>query len=270
MSKAHGYAWELAGEIMQAAIVTLKPGQSVVGEAGAMLYIQESIELDTGLSTRSDSPSIMEGLLEAAKRKLAGDSFFVTHFRNTGRKAAEVAFAAPFPGTILHLDLDSMPEGVVLQKDAFLCGSEDIRISLAFQTNILAGLFSGGGFILQRITSEEKGAAVLAHACGTLIERTLADGELLRIDAGCVVAYEPSVQFDVKLVGNVSTMLFGGHGAFFATLQGPGRIWVQTMPFSRLAARIWDAAPQRRRLEQEQVRVARVAADEAVRTHAKC
>ena len=163
-----------------------------------------------------------------------------------------------------------MPEGVVLQKDSFLCGPEDIRIALAFQTNILAGVFGGGGFILQRITSEEKGAVVLAHACGTLIERTLADGELLRIDAGCVVAYEPSVQFNVKLVGNVSTMLFGGHGAFFATLQGPGRIWVQTMPFSRLAARVWDAAPQRHRMEEAQGHIAREAADQAIRTHAKC
>ena len=148
---------------------------------------------------------------------------------------------------------------------AFLCGSPGIEIAPTVQRSIMAGLFGGEGFILQKVTAAAPGATVLAHACGSLIERTLADGETLRIDAGCVVAYEPSVAFDVKAIGNLPTMLFAGHGAFFATLRGPGRVWVQTMPFPRLAARVWDAAPQRKALPKEQERVAREAAEDAVK-----
>ena len=250
---------------MQAAVVTLGPGQGCVGEAGAMLYVSDAIELETGLTTKPEGRSVAGAVLEAVKRKVAGDSFLVTRFRNAGSDRAEVAFSAPFPGKILRVELDRHPDGIVLQKDAFLCGSQGIEIVPTLQRSILAGLFGGEGFILQKVTSSAPGATVLAHACGSLIERTLTAGESLRIDAGCVVAYEPSVTFDVKVIGNLPTMMFAGHGAFFATLRGPGRVWVQTMPFARLAARVWDAAPQRKALPQEQERVAREAAEDAVK-----
>ena len=265
MTTPHGIRWHVTGDSIQAACVTLPPGEGVVGEAGAMLFAGDGIDLSTGLTTRSDDPSIVSSIAEAIRRKVAGDTFFVTRFTNSGKSPAEVAFAAPYPGTIVRLDLDGLPDGIILQKDSFLCGSRDIDISVAFQRNVLAGLFGGEGFILQRIRSAEKGATVLAHAGGALLERTLAAGESLRIDAGCVVAYEPSVEFDVRVVNNVPTLLFGGKGVFFATLTGPGRVWMQTMPFPRLASRIWEAAPQHRELERDQ----QAAAAEAVKAQVK-
>ncbi len=261
MGKQNAIRWHVTGDSIQAATVTLPPGEGVVGEAGAMLFAGDGIDLSTGLTTRTDDPSIVSSIAEAIRRKVAGDTFFVTRFTNSGKVPSEVAFSAPYPGTIVRLDLDGLPEGIILQKDAFLCGSRDIEITVAFQRNVLAGIFGGEGFILQRIRSGSKGAVVLAHAGGSLLERTLGAGESLRIDAGCVVAYEPSVEFDVRVVNNVPTLLFGGKGAFFATLTGPGRVWMQTMPFTRLASRIWEAAPQHRELEKDQ----KAAAEEAVK-----
>lgn len=202
MGKQNAIRWHVTGDSIQAATVTLPPGEGVVGEAGAMLFAGDGIDLSTGLTTRTDDPSIVSSIAEAIRRKVAGDTFFVTRFTNSGKVPSEVAFSAPYPGTIVRLDLDGLPEGIILQKDAFLCGSRDIEITVAFQRNVLAGIFGGEGFILQRIRSGSKGAVVLAHAGGSLLERTLGAGESLRIDAGCVVAYEPSVEFDVRVVNN--------------------------------------------------------------------
>jgi len=269
MKKVKRIEWTVTGESMQAAVVRIPAGDAVVGEAGAMLFASDGIRLDTGLSTRSDEPSLVASLAEAIKRRIAGDTFFVTRFTNESSAPAEVAFASPVPGTILVLELDEHPQGIILQKDAFLCGSQDVEISVAFQRRVLAGLFGGEGFVLQRIGSKAAGAVVLASAGGSLLERSLGEGQSLRIDAGCVVAYEPTVDFDVRLAGNASTVLFGGHGAFLATLKGPGRVWVQTMPFPRLAARIWDAAPQRAELPAEQEEAADAAVKAGVRPEAR-
>lgn len=269
MTKAKRIEWKVTGESMQAAVVRIPPGDTVVGEAGAMLFASDGIRLDTGLTTRGEDPGLVASLAEAIKRRIAGDTFFVTRFTNEGTKPAEVAFASPVPGTILAIELDEHADGIILQKDAFLCGSQGIEISVSFQRKVLAGLFGGEGFVLQKVTAATPGATVLASAGGSLLERSLAEGETLRIDAGCVVAYQPSVEFDVRLAGNASTILFGGHGAFLATLTGPGRVWIQTMPFPRLAARIWDAAPQRAELPAEQEKAAAAAVKQQVRPEAR-
>jgi uncharacterized protein (AIM24 family) len=269
MAKQHHERWEICGDSMQAAVVTVPPGKGVVGEAGTMLFVSDAIEVETGLSTKAEEQPLVAGLVEAVKRRLAGDTFFVTRFFNRSKAPAEVAFAAPFPGKILKLELDEHPDGVILQREAFLCGSLDIAIAPALQRNILAGLFGGEGFILQKVTCSAPGAVVLAHASGTLLERELAAGESLRIDVGCVVAYEPSVGFDVKVVSNLPTILFAGRGAFFATLTGPGRVWMQTMPLARMAAHIWEAAPQRKALAADQERVAREAVEHGVKKDAR-
>ena len=269
MGKAHGIEWKVTGDAIQAAVVTLPPGQGVVGEAGAMLFAGDGVRLETGLTTRGDAPSLVASVAEAIKRRIAGDTLFVTRFMNEGAKAAEVGFAAPFPGSIMRIDLDRHPDGVILQRDSFLCGSLGTEVTVAFQRNILAGLFGGEGFVLQRIRPGGPGCTVLAHAGGSLVERTLGAGESLRIDAGCVVAYEPTVNFDVQVVGNLPTLVFGGKGVFFATLTGPGRVWMQTMPFPRLAARIWDAAPQHRELPKEQREATEAAVAAKVKAEAR-
>ena len=265
MSKAHSIAWKVTGDSVQAAVVTLPPGEGVVGEAGSMLFAADGVRLETGLTTRGDSPSIVASVTEAIKRRIAGDTLFVTRFVNEGASPADVGFAAPFPGSIVRIDLDRHPDGIIVQRDAFLCGSLGVEVTVAFQRNVLAGIFGGEGFVLQRIRATAPGSTVLAHAGGSLVERTLGAGETLRVDAGCVVAYETGLDFDVQVVGNLPTLVFGGKGVFFATLRGPGRVWVQTMPFTRLAARIWDAAPQRKELPERQ----REAAEEAVAAKVK-
>ena len=266
MPAMHEIEYELHGSEMQYVEIILDPMEAVVAEAGGMMYMEDGVEMETIFGDGSQQQSGFMGMLTGGvKRLLTGESLFMTIFQNRSPRRVKAAFGAPYPGKILPLHLAQMGGEVILQKDSFLCGSRDIDISVAFQRNVLAGLFGGEGFILQRIRSAEKGATVLAHAGGALLERTLAAGESLRIDAGCVVAYEPSVEFDVRVVNNVPTLLFGGKGVFFATLTGPGRVWMQTMPFPRLASRIWEAAPQHRELERDQ----QAAAAEAVKAQVK-
>lgn len=263
MGRKRTLDWSPVGEVMQAALIRLAPGESVVGEAGAMLFAADGIELQAGIATGGPGGSVVKDLAGAIARKVAGESFFVTRFTNSAKAPAEVAFAAPHPGTILALEAGALPDGVIVQKHAFLCGSAGIEIGPVLQRNVLAGIFAGEGFVLQRISAPDRAAVALVHACGTVIERTLAAGESLRVDAGCVAAHEPSVALDVRAAGNLATMALGGHGPLLATLTGPGRAWVQTMPFPRLAGRIWDAAPQRAAFEAAAVAAARAAAQEA-------
>jgi uncharacterized protein (AIM24 family) len=242
--KTHTFGYEIVGDLLQAAVVTLAPGQSIVGSLGCMLFMEDSVRMDTGLTTHLEDPGLVGKVVEAATRRISGDGFFVTRFENGGTAKAQIGFAAPYPGKIIPFELDGHPDGIILQKTAFVAGSRDIDFAVSFQKRILVGIFGGEGFILQRISCAEKGALVLAHACGSIIERQLAEGDVLRIDTGCLVAYDPSVQFDVELMQGVRNMVFGGEGIFLATLRGPGRVWLQTMPLTRLAARLWDAAPQ--------------------------
>jgi uncharacterized protein (TIGR00266 family) len=238
---AHEIDYRLIGDDMQAVIVTLDPTETVVAEAGAMMYMQDDITMNTALDPSGRASGVMGRLFAGAKRALAGDSFFVTTFTNDGRKRRDVAFAAPYPGKILPVNLSEWGNRVIAQKDSFLCAAFGIEVSIAFNRRIGAGFFGGEGFILQRLDGD--GLAFL-HASGTLAEMKLAPGETLRVDTGCLVAMEASVGYDVQMVPGIKTALFGGEGLFFVLLTGPGRVVLQTLPFSRLADRIIAAAPR--------------------------
>ena len=238
--KSHEIDYRLIGDDMQAVIVTLDPQETVVAEAGAMMYMQDDISMNTTLDPTGRSSGLFGRLMSGAKRALAGDSFFVTTFTNDGRQRRDVAFAAPYPGKILPVDLTRWSQRIIAQKDAFLCAAFGVEISIAFNRRIGAGFFGGEGFILQRI--EGDGLAFL-HASGTLAEMKLAPNETLRVDTGCLVAMEETVAYDIQMVPGVKTALFGGEGLFFAHLTGPGKVVLQTLPFSRLADRIIAAAP---------------------------
>jgi uncharacterized protein (TIGR00266 family) len=239
--KSHEIDYRLIGDDMQAVIVTLDPQETVVAEAGAMMYMQDDITMNTTLDPTGRSSGLFGRLMSGAKRALAGDSFFVTTFTNDGRIRRDVAFAAPYPGKILPVDLRHWGGRITAQKDAFLCAAFGVEISIAFNRRIGAGFFGGEGFILQRL--EGDGLAFL-HASGTLAEMKLAPNETLRVDTGCLVAMEETVGYDVQMVPGVKTALFGGEGLFFVLLTGPGKVVLQTLPFSRLADRIIAAAPR--------------------------
>ena len=233
--------YELIGDDLQAVIVTLDPGETVIAEAGAMMFMEQGIEMNTTLDPNKQGSGIMGKLFQGAKRVLSGDTFFITTFLNNGRGRKRVAFSSPFPGKIKPIDLKQWGGTVIAQKDSFLCAPKGTNVDIAFTKRIGAGFFGGEGFILQRISGD--GVAVL-HASGAIYETTLMAGETLRVDTGCIVAMEQQVQYDIKMVPGIKTALFGGEGLFFATLTGPGRVLLQTMPFSRLADRIIASAPR--------------------------
>lgn len=233
--------YELIGDDLQAVIVTLDPGETVIAEAGAMMFMEQGIEMNTTLDPNKQGGGMLGKLFAGAKRALSGDTFFITTFANAATSRRRVAFSSPFPGKIKPVDLREWNGTIIAQKDAFLCAPRGTNVDVAFTRRIGAGFFGGEGFILQRITGD--GVAVL-HASGAIWEKTLAAGEVLRVDTGCIVAMESQVQYDIQLVPGVKTALFGGEGLFFATLAGPGRVMLQTMPFSRLADRIIASAPR--------------------------
>ena len=241
-SRADEIDYRLVGDDLQAVIVTLDPGEAVVAEAGAMMYMEDGITMATTMDpTGQQGGSLLGKLMGAGKRLLAGESFFVTIFANAAARRRDVAFASPYPGKIHALDLREWGGTVVAQKDSFLCAARGVDVDIAFTRRIGAGFIGGEGFILQRLTGD--GLAFL-HASGTLIEKTLAAGEVLRVDTGCLVAMAPSVSYDIQMVPGIKTALFGGEGLFFVQLVGPGRVILQTLPFSRLADRIIAAAPR--------------------------
>ncbi len=240
--RAHEVDYVIKGEEMQFVEIELDPGEGAVAEAGAMMYMTSGIEMTTIFGDGSGTGGgLMDKLLGAGKRVLTGESLFMTEFVNTGSGKQQVAFASPYPGKIMAADLGKMGGRLIAQKDAFLCAAKGVAISIAFQKKIGVALFGGEGFIMQSL--EGDGLAFI-HAGGTTIERRLAAGEHLRVDTGCIVALEPSVTYDIQFVGGVKSAIFGGEGFFFASLTGPGKVWLQSLPFSRLAGRIWEAAPQ--------------------------
>lgn len=233
--------YELIGDDLQAVVVTLDPGETAIAEAGAMMFMEQGIEMNTTLDPNQQRGGMLGKLFAGAKRALSGDSFFVTTFANAASARRRVAFSSPFPGKIKTVNLPEWGGVVIAQKDSFLCAPRGTQVDIAFTRRIGAGFFGGEGFILQRISGD--GVAVL-HASGALWEKTLAPGEVLRVDTGCIVAMESRVDYDIQMVPGIKTALFGGEGLFFATLTGPGRVMLQTMPFSRLADRIIAAAPR--------------------------
>jgi uncharacterized protein (TIGR00266 family) len=237
--------FKIMGAEMQFVEVELDPGESAVAEAGAMMYKDTSIHMTTVFgdgSAQSGGGGFMDKLLGAGKRLLTGESLFMTVFTHNGQGKAHVAFGAPYPGNIIPVPLPSVGGTLICQKDSFLCAAKGVSVGIYLQRRILTGLFGGEGFIMQRLDGD---GMVFVHAGGTVIDRTLAPGETLHVDTGCIVALESSVKFDIQQAGNIKTALFGGEGLFFANLQGPGRIWLQSLPFSRLAGRMLQAAPQR-------------------------
>ncbi|MEE4376667.1 MAG: TIGR00266 family protein [Candidatus Competibacteraceae bacterium] len=233
------------GHEMQFVEVELDPGESAVSEAGAMMYKDTCIQMQSIFgdgSQEAANTGFMGKLLGAGKRLLTGESLFITVFTHAGNHGkAHVAFAAPFPGNILALSLEKLGGRLICQKDSFLAAARGVSIGIHFQRKILTGLFGGEGFIMQKLEGD---GMVFVHAGGTIHEKQLASGEELHVDTGCVVAFQESVAFDIQQVGGIKTGLFGGEGLFFANLRGPGHVWLQSLPFSRLAGRMLACSPQ--------------------------
>ena len=236
--------YRIVGGDMQFVEVELDPGESAIAEAGALMYKAASVEMDTVFGDASSSNQgggLMGSLLSAGKRLVTGESLFTTVFTHKGQGKAHVAFAAPYPGTVLAMKLADHNGRLICQKDSFLAGAKGVSLGIFFQKKILTGLFGGEGFIMQKLEGD---GWVFVHAGGTVVERELAAGERLDVDTGCVVAFHDSVNMDVRPVGGIKSMLFGGEGVFLATLTGPGKVWLQSLPFSRMAGRMLAAAPQ--------------------------
>lgn len=227
--------YEIFGDDMQFVEITLDPGEVVVAEAGAMMYMTRGIEMQTVFGDPSKQQGILGKLFDAGKRMVTGESLFLTTFGAAGSERERVAFAAPYPGKIIPLHVDELGGEVLCQKQAFLCAARGVQLDIAFQKRLGVGLFGGEGFILERIRGD---GMAFAHAGGTIVKKQLASGEHMRLDTGCLVAFQPSVQYDIQLAGGIKTSLFGGEGLFLATLTGPGTVWLQSLPFSRLANRI--------------------------------
>jgi uncharacterized protein (TIGR00266 family) len=235
--------YKIYGDDLQFCEVTLDPGEMVVAEAGAMMYMTSGIKMETVLGDPSQQNQGFFGkLASAGKRMLTGESVFVTTFTAAGSSRELVAFGAPYPGKIIPMHLDQLGGELICQKDAFLCGARGIKIGIAFQKKIGVGLFGGEGFIMQRLQGD--GIAIV-HAGGTMAQRVLQPGEKLKLDTGCLMAMTTSVDYNIEFVGGFKNTFFGGEGLFLATLIGPGTVWIQSLPFSRLAGRIYAAAPQR-------------------------
>lgn len=230
--------YEICGSEMQYVVISLDPGETVIAEAGMMMFLDQGIRMDSVFGSAANEGGFWEKLKSAGKRVLTGESLFLTTFKNEGRSVARAAFASPYPGKIVPLHLSDVGGEVICQKDAFLCGAKGIEVEIAFNRRIGVGLFGGEGFIMQRLAGD--GLACF-HAGGTLLERELAVGETLRVDTGCLVGLEKTVDYDIEFVGGIKNALFSGEGLFLATLTGPGRVWLQSLPFSRLAGRLLGA-----------------------------
>lgn len=238
--------YQIFGAEMQFVEIELDPGESAVSEAGALMFKDAQVEMETIFGDGSHSGpggSFFDKLLGAGKRVITGESLFITMFSNTAAQGrAKVAFAAPYPGTIIPLHLRNYGGRLICQKDSFLCAARGVSIGIHFQRRILTALFGGEGFIMQKLEGDGQ---IFVHAGGTVIERDLKPGERIDVDTGCVVAFTEGVDFDVRPVGGIKSMLFGGEGVFLATLTGPGHVWLQSLPFSRMAGRMFAAAYQR-------------------------
>ncbi|MEJ5315531.1 MAG: TIGR00266 family protein [Tenuifilum sp.] len=229
--KSHEIDYKIIGESIQLVEIELDPHETVIAEAGAMVYMESGIEFETKLGDGSNPSSGFLGkLLSAGARAITGESIFMTHFTNHGIGKRKVAFSAPYPGTVVPIDLSKVGGNLIVQKDGFLCAALGTSISLHFNRKLGAGLVGGEGFILQRLSGD---GLAFVHAGGTVIEKQL-NNETLRIDTGCIVAFEPTIDFDVQTSGNLKSMLFGGEGLFLATLSGSGKVWLQSMPIKKL------------------------------------
>lgn len=243
MAQMHEVDYRVFGDDMQYVEVELDPQEAAIAEAGGMMYMDDGIAMETIFgdgSQQSQGGGLLGTLVGAGKRLLTGESLFMTVFQNRGVGKKKVAFAAPYPGKIIPIHLAEIGGTLIAQKDAFLAAAKGVSIGIAFQKKLGVGFFGGEGFIMERLEGD---GLAFVHAGGTIHERTLAPGELVRVDTGCIVALQPSVDYDIQMVGGIKTAFFGGEGLFFATLRGPGKIWLQSLPFSRMARRIIAAVP---------------------------
>ncbi|HUR47579.1 MAG TPA: TIGR00266 family protein [Candidatus Saccharimonadales bacterium] len=238
----HEIDFKIFGDDMQFVEIELDPMEAAIAEAGGMMYMEDGIEMETIFGDGSQQNSgFLSSLMGAGKRLLIGESLFMTAFQNQGTGKKKVAFAAPYPGKIIPIKLTDIGGEFIAQKDSFLCAAKGVSVGISFNRKIGVGLFGGEGFIMERLQGD---GWAFCHAGGTVMIRDLAPGELLRVDTGCIVGFQPSVAFDIQYVGKIKTAFFGGEGLYFATVRGPGRVWLQSLPFSRMADRIVAAAPK--------------------------
>jgi uncharacterized protein (TIGR00266 family) len=242
MPEMHEIDYKIFGDDMQFVEVELDPNEATVAEAGGMMYMDDGVEMETifGDGSKQQGSGLMGALLGAGKRLLTGESLFMTVFMNRSTQKRRVAFGAPYPGKIIAIHLAEIGGELIAQKDSFLAAAKGVSIGIAFQRRLGVGLFGGEGFIMQRLQGD---GWAFVHAGGTLHERTLAAGEMIRVDTGCIVGFQPSVGYEIEFVGKIKSALFGGEGLFFATLRGPGKVWLQSLPLSRMANRIIAAVP---------------------------
>ena len=244
MNASHEIDYKIIGHDVQLVEVELDPGETVIAEAGAMLYMEDGIDFTTRMGDGSNpSAGLFDKLLSAGSRLIAGESLFLTHFTNQGWGKKHVAFSAPYPGTIIPVNLRDFGGTIIVQRDAFLCAAFGTKLSIIFNKRLSAGFFGGEGFILQQLQGDGK---AFVHAGGTVIERQL-NNEVLRVDTGCIVGFETSIDFDIQQAGGLRSMVFGGEGMFLATLRGTGKVWLQSMPIRKLIAQLSSTGPNSRK-----------------------
>lgn len=232
----HEIDYQVFGEEMQYVEVELDPNETAVAEAGAFMMMEDGIQMQTIFGDGSQQQSgLLNKIFSAGKRLLVGESLFMTAYTNVGQGKKKVSFASPYPGKIIPLDLSRLGNRVICQKDAFLCAAKGVSISIEFQKRLGTGLFGGEGFIMEKLEGD---GMAFVHAGGHVTQRELAPGEMLKVDTGCIVGFTGDVHYDIQFIGGIKNTLFGGEGVFFATLRGPGTVWIQTLPISRLAGRI--------------------------------
>lgn len=249
MRNNHEIDYHIYGEEMQYVEIELDPGESAVAESGSFMMMDEGIQMQTIFgdgSQRQTSGGIFDKLLGAGKRLLVGESLFMTAFTNIAAGKKQVSFASPYPGKIIALDLMQLGGKVICQKDAFLCAAKGVSIGIDFQRRLGTGIFGGEGFIMEKLEGD---GLAFVHAGGHVFERELKQGEMIKIDTGCLVALTQHVNYDIQFVGGIRNTIFGGEGLFFATLTGPGKVWIQTLPISRLASRILSYGTTNRKEE---------------------
>lgn len=241
--KAHELDYRLHGDDMQFVEIELDPRETVIAESGALMMMDQNISMETifGDGSKKGGSGLFGALGGAAKRVLTGESLFMTAFTNEGREKETVSFASPYPGKIIPVDLSQVEGKLICQKDAFLCAAKGVSVGIDFKRKLGAGFFGGEGFILQKLEGD---GLCFIHAGGTIIKKELKPGQKLKVDTGCLVAMTKDVKYDIEFVGGVKNTLFGGEGFFFATLTGPGNVWIQSLPFSRLASKVFASAPQ--------------------------
>ena len=246
MRSNHEIDYKLFGEEMQYVEVELDPNETAMAEPGSFMMMDDGIQMETIFGDGSQQGGLLNKLFSAGKRMLVGENLFMTAYTNIGQGKRRVSFAAPYPGKIIPLDLQQLGGKVICQKDAFLCAAKGVSVGIEFQRKLGTGLFGGEGFIMEKLEGD---GMCFVHAGGHVTERVLQAGELLKIDTGCIVGFTGGVDYDIQFVGGIKNTLFGGEGLFYATLRGPGKVWIQTLPISRLAGRILAYGTYKRREE---------------------